>query len=167
MADNGVCENCGASTSGEAAGGGRRNPCPECGSLARGLDLQASIGAGAEVSAKLTHVPYPERLLAVAQDLIAREEFSIAMVVAHMACEIRTEQALSRRRKMSGYNLGNSRVRNLYNVVTGDQIEGQSFWPAFKRAAALRHNVSSIRELLRPKRTPRQQSGLHVLSLHI
>jgi hypothetical protein len=42
---------------------------------------------------------------------------------------------------MSGYNLGNSRVRNLYNVVTADQIEGQSFWPAFKRAAALRHNV--------------------------
>jgi hypothetical protein len=45
---------------------------------------------------------------------------------------------------MSGYNLGNSRVRNLYNVVTGDQIEGQSFWPAFKRAAALRHRVDSI-----------------------
>ena len=40
-------------------------------------------------------IPYPQRLLEVAQSLIHQSEFSIAVVVAHMACEVATERSLS------------------------------------------------------------------------
>jgi hypothetical protein len=155
MADNEVCGNCGASIPGESASGGRRNPCPQCGSLARGVDLQASIGAGAEVGAELTRIPYPERLLTVAQDLIAREEFSIAAVVAQMACEISVERALSRafttkgieyleasvKALFSGYSLSNERFRDLFNAMTDQRIQDQPIWADFRKAARLRNDV--------------------------
>lgn len=72
-----------------------------------------------------------------------------------MACEISAERAISRAFKgkgvghfeesvrdlLSGYNLANDRVRALYNAVTGDQIENQPFWQAFKESAKLRNQA--------------------------
>jgi hypothetical protein len=100
-------------------------------------------------------IPYSEALLATAQRLIADGEFSIAVVVAHMACEISAERALSRAFAAKGigyleesvedllpsYNLANDRVRNLYNVVTGNEMEKQSFWEAFKESATRRNQA--------------------------
>jgi hypothetical protein len=100
-------------------------------------------------------ISYAEELLTTAQRLIADGEFSIAVVVAHMACEISAERALSRafaakgigyleesvEDLLPGYNLANDRVRNLYNVVTGNEIEKQSFWQTFKESATRRNKA--------------------------
>jgi hypothetical protein len=59
-------------------------------------DREASSRSTVNVRTDLTVTPYPERLLAIARDLIEREEWGVAVVITHMACEIRTEQALSR-----------------------------------------------------------------------
>ncbi len=89
---------------------------------------------------------YSEALLAKSQDLIAKNEFSIAVVVAHMACEIGAERAISQAFMdkgieflkepvfdlLTGYNLANERIRNLYNAVTGNELQKQPFWQAFK-----------------------------------
>ncbi len=100
-------------------------------------------------------IAYPEALLVIARGLIADEEFNVAVVVAHLACEISAEHALSRafEAKDTGflgestedllpcYNLANDRVRNLYNSVTGNEIQQQSFWPAFMESATRRNQA--------------------------
>jgi len=104
---------------------------------------------------KVVYISYPEKLLTAARDLIDKGEFSIAVVVAHMACEISVERALSRAFKAKGidylqqpikelgfsYNLANDRVRKLYNAVTGDEIQKQSFWKEFKASAERRNDA--------------------------
>jgi len=135
----------------------QRKPCPQCGSMARRFSLQPETGHISLVGGKVTLVvtTYPEALLTTAQGLIASGEFSIAVVVAHMACEISAERALSRTFAakgigylqesvddlLPGYNLANDRVRNFYNAVTGDQIEKQPFWQAFKESATRRNQA--------------------------
>jgi hypothetical protein len=159
MAESVFCKNCGAAVTGEAASGdpAQRNPCPHCGSLARNYTLHASGGLYNIVGGitDLLLITYPEALLATAQDLIAKGEFSIAVVVAHMACEIGAERVLSRafttkgigyleesvEELLPGYNLANYRVRKLYNAVTGDQIQTQPFWQAFKESATRRNQA--------------------------
>jgi hypothetical protein len=42
-----------------------------------------------------TVITYPQKLLTLAGRLIDEGEFGIAIVVAHMACEIATERSLS------------------------------------------------------------------------
>ena len=87
--------------------------------------------------------------------MIAEEEFGVAVVVAHMACEISAERALSRAYEakdtgflgesatmmLPSYNLANDRVRNLYNAVTRKEIQQQSFWPAFMESASRRNQA--------------------------
>jgi len=41
---------------------------------------------------------------------------------------------------LSSYSLSNSRVQGLYNAVTGDKIQDQSFWRVFKESAKRRHD---------------------------
>jgi hypothetical protein len=95
-------------------------------------------------------IAYPEALLATAWRLIADGEFGVAVIVAHMACEISVERALSRayegkdtgflgesaQEMLPCYDLANDRVRNLYNAVTRKEIQEQSFWDAFKESAS-------------------------------
>ncbi len=159
MADSIFCNNCGTTITSEPLGGelAQRKPCPQCGSIARRFSLQVETGHVSLVggSVTLTVITYPETLLTAAQSLIASGEFSIAVVVAHMASEISAERALSRaftaksigylersvEDLLPGYNLANDRVRNLYNAVTGEQIEEQSFWQAFKESATRRNQA--------------------------
>jgi hypothetical protein len=42
---------------------------------------------------------------------------------------------------LPGYNLANERVRNLYNAVTGDEIQKQTFWQQFKESATRRNKA--------------------------
>ncbi len=125
--------------------------------MARSFSLKPETGHLILVgeSATVVVITYPEALLTTAQGLIASGEFSIAVVVAHMACEISAERALSRtfaakgieyleesvEDLLPGYNLANDRVRNLYNAVSGDQIQKQSFWQAFKESATRRNQA--------------------------
>jgi hypothetical protein len=81
------------------------------------------VAAHGSASAELTVVTYPQKLLAVCKSLIDDKQFEISVVVAHMACEISTERALSAAFAskglqyledpildfLNGYNLANDR----------------------------------------------------------
>ena len=100
-------------------------------------------------------VTYPQRLLTLSRRLIDDGEFGIAVVVAHMACEVATERALSEAFAnkgisyledsvtgfFNGYNLNNDRIRELYTALTGDEVEKTSFWEKFKASAKRRNNI--------------------------
>jgi hypothetical protein len=152
------CTNCGTPIEGEppiADDLAQRKPCPRCGSQARTVGLVARMQSTFVGRATLTVTPYSETLLAKSQDLIAKGEFSIAVVVAHMACEISAERAISQAfvskgieyleesvlAFLNGYNLANKRIRNLYNAATGREIQKQAFWQAFKESATRRNNA--------------------------
>jgi hypothetical protein len=151
-----TCGSCGAPITGEppiSEDLNQRTPCPQCGSRARTVGLTVTSTIAIRSTATATVIHYSEALLAKAQDLIARGEFSIAVVVAHMACEIAVERAISRAFAargieylkdpvfdlLQGYNLANERIRNLYNAVTETEIQRQPFWQAFKESATRRN----------------------------
>ncbi len=152
-----VCKNCGALITGESPSEDptQRKPCPQCGSLARMFDVRISEGFSIRAGLAGVVITYPETLLTTARDMIDSGEFSIAVAAAHMACEISVERALSRALAAKGigyledaigdlspgYNLANDRVRNLYNAVTGDEIQKQSFWQAFKESTTRRNKA--------------------------
>lgn len=157
MAESLFCNSCGEPIVGESPGGepAQRKPCPNCGSLSRRFDVQCSGGAVAGGVADVVLITYPEALLTTAERLISEGQFSIAVVVAHMACEISTERSLSRaftangighleesvEDLLPGYNLANDRVRNLYNAVTGREVHKQPFWQTFKESATRRNQA--------------------------
>jgi hypothetical protein len=72
-----------------------RKPCPRCGSLARAFNLHATASIRLTGTAQLSVISYPEALLSTANDLFKQSQFGIAVVVAHMACEVAAERALS------------------------------------------------------------------------
>lgn len=89
-----------------------------------------------------------------AESLINQNIFDISVVCCHMACEAIAEQAFTAAFRargvadieeavldlLNGYNLANDRNRKLYVALSGDFIQEQLFWPAFK-ASALRRNA--------------------------
>lgn len=101
-------------------------------------------------------ITYPQKLLAIAQGLIESNEFSISVVVAHIACEVATDRAFSKAFKekhlefleepiesfFSGNSLGNKKIRKLYTALTDDYIENQPFWSKFKESAVRRNKIS-------------------------
>jgi hypothetical protein len=107
------------------------------------------------VSANGELVTYPSILLRVANELISNGQATVSVVVSHMACEVAAERALSAAFKargvasledavtgfMNGFNLANDRNRKLYVALTGDAIESQGFWAAFRESAARRSKI--------------------------
>jgi predicted DNA-binding ribbon-helix-helix protein len=93
--------------------------------------------------------------LATAADLLRRDQFGIATVVAHMACEVATERAFVSAFRvrnigyledsvggfLNGYGLAADRNRKLYVSLTDDDIQTQPFWQTFKESAARRNQV--------------------------
>jgi hypothetical protein len=120
------------------------------------------------VTASLTLIPYAETLLAKSQELISRNEFNIGAVVAQMACEIAAERAISRAfvsrgleyledavsSFLFGYNLATKRNRNLYNALTGREIQNQPE-SADRRNAAV-HRGASVRSSRRRRHIARR-----------
>jgi hypothetical protein len=100
-------------------------------------------------------ISYPRILMDVARGLIDQGQFSIAVVVVHMACEVATEQKFSEafRTKginylqesvtdlLNGYSLGNDRIRNLFVALTGDEVQKAAFWAKFKESATRRNKI--------------------------
>ena len=119
----------------------------------RNLGASARLPGAGLATVTTTLIPYAETLLAKSQELISRGEFNIATVVAHMACELAAERAISRTLAnrnltdlenaitgfVSGYNLASERHRNLYNALSGRTIHEQPFWQAFKESAKRRN----------------------------
>lgn len=132
-----------------------RQPCPNCGSTSRRFFLEAHAIARCTATAELSVTTYPQTLLSTAGDLLQRKQFGISVVVAHMACEVATERALSASFQakeidyleepvlgfLNGYNLAIDRNRKLYTALTDDVIQEQSFWQAFKESATRRNNI--------------------------
>ena len=151
------CGKCGEPIIGEAPGTdpAQRKPCPKCGSTTRGFndEIQETMAATDTVNA--TVITYPQNLLALCRMLIDEARFSIAVIVAHMACEIATERSLSEAFVskglqhledsvidfLNGYNLANDRIRKLYTALTGDEVQNEPFWTKFKTSAQRRNKI--------------------------
>jgi hypothetical protein len=132
-----------------------RQPCPKCGSTRRNISVRVTESVTVSDSVTATVITYPKALLTIAQSLIDQGHFNIAIVTSHMACEIATERAFDvayAAKKleplgeavdglMNGHNLGNERHRKLYNALTGNELEKQSFWPRFKNASDKRNSI--------------------------
>ncbi len=151
-----TCCGCGVDLPDEQSGT-ERVPCPSCGSVARTFTLEAVAGAYAiEGSAVVSFSTYPQQLIALAERLLTENEFSISVVVAHLAAEIAASRKLTDAFAtrgitdleeavtafFSGSSLTNERIRKLYSALTGDEIGNQSFWPDFRASALLRNRIA-------------------------
>ena len=119
------------------------------GALSVNIGLNVVVGMG-----QIT--PYPNKLLAVAEQLIKADEFSISIVVAHIACEVATDRAFAHAYRtrgleyledavedlLPGNNLATEKTRKLYTALTGDEVEQQEFWRRFKDSVKRRNQVS-------------------------
>jgi hypothetical protein len=118
-------------------------------------------GAAVKTNVMMMNRPHPppeywEQLLALGDDLRAREQHGLVVIVAQMACEVRADQifdALIAARGLTylqnwievttneNSNLGNQKVRDLYVALSGDTIQTQSFWSDYQTHARLRNDV--------------------------
>jgi hypothetical protein len=152
-----VCGKCGEPIVGESPSGdpAQRRPCPNCGSTARNFSVEAHMTSSANVTVQAEVVTYPQNLLSLTRTLINEGRFSIAVIVAHMACEIAAERSLSEAFAtkglqyleasvddlLNGYNLANERIRKLYTALTGDEVQTTAFWHKLKESAQRRNNI--------------------------
>jgi hypothetical protein len=156
VAESNACGQCGelltesANTSVE-----NRQPCPKCGSTSRHVSLEFRGLVSVSGTATLTVITYPMALLTIAQSLIDQGHFNIAIVTSHIACEVAAERALDAAYAaknletlqdavegfMNGHNLAREQNRNLYNALTGTQIEKEPFWSRFMSAAKKRNKI--------------------------
>ena len=152
-----VCGQCGEPIVDESPSGDptQRKPCPKCGSTTRTFSVQAHFTASENVTVQAEVITYPQNLLLLARALIDESRFGIAVIVAHMACEIATERSLSEAfvtkglqylegaidEFLNGYNLANKRIRKLYVAMTGDEVQTAPFWDKFKESAQRRNNI--------------------------
>jgi hypothetical protein len=129
------CERCGMSF--------ERYPCPNCGWAA--VSATAGVAApGATGRSNATFVPYPGRLLELAERLSGEAEYEVAIIVCAMACEIATEQTCWRffksdaarekklKNRFSNFNLAKKQTRQRYVELTGDDITSQGFWEDYE-----------------------------------
>ena len=153
-----ACTFCGQPITGESPE--QPNPCEYCSSLSGGYPHSIILTEGT-VGPAVSYVEgatYPQALLSIARFLLDKNDdklCGIATIVAHLACEVATEQSLSDSfaRKgiqsleetvadlLNGYNLANERVRKLYSSLTGDEIQDQPFWGTFVRSAKRRDSI--------------------------
>ena len=120
------------------------------------LAVTSGFKMGSSLAADGHIITYPQRLLTLAQESIDRGEYSISIVVSHIACEVATDRAFAQafrakkieylenaiEKLLPGNNLGNENVRRIYTAMTGDEIQNQPFWRRFKDSAARRNKVS-------------------------
>ncbi|HXW48600.1 MAG TPA: hypothetical protein VEK31_04070 [Xanthobacteraceae bacterium] len=156
MSDKVFCRKCGELIAGEAPDA--KLPCPNCGSTSRAYSMKPDAVlfslSGLEVDATVT--TYPQKLLGLARKFIDEvEEFALAIVVAHMACDIATERTCSEAFAAKGisdledavkgffnaYTLNSERIQNLYTALTADEIEKAPFWGKFKASAKRRNKI--------------------------
>lgn len=129
--------------------------CPKCSASTHtvGLSVKMGVTIGAKGSMGIT--TYPQKLLEICEGLINDGQYSISVVVAHMACEVATERKLSAAfasrglqyledsvlNFLNGYNLANDWIRKLYTSLTNDHIEQQPFWQNFCDSASRRNKI--------------------------
>ena len=158
MSEGVICGQCGEPITGEVPDldPAQRKPCPKCGSTSRTYGVAVAARMTSSIKAEATVITYPQKLLSLARRLIDEGEFGVAVVVAHMACEIATERALSEAFAakgipdledtvtdlFSGNSLANPRIRKLYTALTGDEIANAPFWQKFRLSAERRNSIT-------------------------
>jgi hypothetical protein len=109
--------------------------------------------------------PYHLVLLAAADNLLLQQQPGVAVVTAHMACEIVTEQAIAAAFNRRGLgdleevvtawfqsnNLANDRIRDVYVALTGDRIQDAPFWGRFTASSKLRNHAVHRGKLVSPQ----------------
>lgn len=157
-----ACKFCNAELSNEFSGElPEGTMCPHCGEILRRNITVHLSGAVIGISggiANLTVRTYPEGLLEEVADLIERDKFTLAVVVAQMACEISVERALTRAfdskgvdeeirnmitRMLTGRSITNPNVRKMYNTLTGKdvhkELEHLGIWKGLTNLAEWRN----------------------------
>jgi hypothetical protein len=123
--------------------------------MSKEIQLEAHAVASSSATAELTVKTYPQVLLTSADDLLQQGKYGIAVVVAHMACEVATERSLTEAFSkksisymeepvlgfLNGYNLATEKNRKLYTALTGDEVQQQAFWQRFKDSATRRNAI--------------------------
>lgn len=93
-------------------------------------------------------ITYSQALLGDARRLIDSGQFSMAVVVSHIACEIAMERFLFKAfaskgiqylekwmsNALNGYQPTNDKIKELFTVLTGEKIQDQDFWMKFKNS---------------------------------
>ena len=152
--ESGTCAQCGEPIIGEDPS--QRKTCPKCGSTSRNFETSQHVTTSSSITVRAEVDTYSQRLLRVARTFIEQSEFGIAVVVAHMACEIAAERSLSEafaakgvqflqdwvRGLNLGYNLANGRVQRLYTTLTGDEVQKAAFWQIHRILRAKKHHCS-------------------------
>jgi hypothetical protein len=132
-------------------------PRAECGSTAPEAKASlAAVGVATAVSVATVITRYEETLLSNAQTYIDADDFGVAVVVAHTACEICAERAISRAlmkkeigyldawiaKVLRNYNITNDGTKALYNLLTGNniQIDLVCCWEDFKKSVERRND---------------------------
>lgn len=157
MNDNVICATCKNIIPGESKDCvlDERKPCPNCGSRSRDKSVDVNYKMHAEVSSTLHIVTYPQVLIQKSKELVLNCDYSIAILVAHMACEVAVARCLSSSFKtknlqylepsvmefFNGYNLGNKRHLNFFTALTGYNFVTKPFWSKFMESAKRRNNV--------------------------
>lgn len=158
-----------------------RVPCPKCEGLTRRYELSSHAVCSTSASGQLTVTTYPQALLATANALFERGEYGIAVVVAHMACEVSVERTMTEAfgRKsigeleepilafINGFNIATPRIRDFYTALTGDQIQQQQFWSAFKSSATLRNAIMHSSKIAGPADAAASLSAAAALVAHL
>ncbi len=134
----------------------------------------AAIGAGQNdpgtadaivkvtVTADATVITYPQKLLAFAKGLIDAGEFSIAVVVAHVACEVAADRSFTKAFAakgidyleepigafFSGSAISRGRNQRLYTALTGDGIQEEPFWPRYLTSVTRRNRIAHKGEIV-------------------
>jgi hypothetical protein len=108
------------------------------------------IPAVASAGTRIVLISYPRHLLTLARKLIDESEFSVSVVVSHMACEIAVERSLSEAfsksgttapKWLNGYSLANKKIQKIYTSLTGDEVQKKPFWPRSKKSADRRNQI--------------------------
>ena len=120
-------------------------------------------GTVASVRMGLKIITYPQQLLELAGELIKEEQrhrYSLAVIVAHIACEVAVERVIAQftngapeNAGMIGYSLRGDNNRKKYTALTGDSIQqGTAFWQKYKESVKWRnyimhkHKVATLKE---------------------
>lgn len=103
----------------------------------------------------LFYSPYHRNLLQQAKALLDEGRYPLSVVLAQTACEVFTEQMMvlltdildvPLREWIWGRlprtaDLDNEPIRELYTALSGDEIQKQPFWSAYKDHVRRRHQV--------------------------
>lgn len=139
------------------------NPCPSCKSVRTERNDARHIQSGNRVVVlgnSVVTAPYEIILLREATTFITQKQYSIAVIIAQTACEVKTERSLATLVRanadpelgefVNSLNLtysitSNQTTQKLYQIVTGDEsmkkIKQQPFWEKLKEAVNLRNQI--------------------------